>query len=417
MNAEARLAAEAARIPVRPDSPELEQLLAAIRDSAASAKREGRNLHGTVDLVRAARLGAFRVPLSEGGGGASLEQYFAMLIGLAEADADIAHILRAHYWFVEERLRSRPGPERDRWLARIVAGDIFGNAMSELGGSAAVGSWQFETRLTASGDAYRLNGTKYYCTGSLYSDWVNVFACREDGTVVSAVIPVGRDGFVLEDDWDGIGQRLTGSGTGHLRNVEVRPEEILTAAVESSDAASLADPADPYIIGQLCQLILTAIIAGILRNVASDAVTLLRGRSRTYAYAAASTPTADPLLQQVVGEIASAAFAAESVVLAAAAAQDRAVASLEDGKLDFTLAHRGSVLAAQAKVVVDELAQRAAARLFDVGGSSAIKQSANLDRHWRNIRTLASHNPVVYKARAVGDFLLNGTPLSNSGFF
>lgn len=417
MNAEARLAAQATRTPVRPDSPELEQLLAAIRDSAASAKRDGRDLHGTMDLVRAARLGAFRVPLAEGGGGASLQQYFAMLIGLAEADADIAHILRAHYWFVEERLRSRPGPERDRWLARIVAGDIFGNAMSELGGSAAVGSWQFETRLSASGDGLRLNGTKYYCTGSLYSDWVNVFACREDGTAVSAVIPVGREGFVLEDDWDGIGQRLTGSGTGYLRNVEVRPEEILSAAVEASDTASLADPADPYIIGQLCQLILTAIIAGILRNVASDAVVLLRGRTRTYAYAAASTPTADPLLQQVVGEIASAAFAAESAVLAAAAAQDRAVASLADGKLDFTLAHRGSVLAAQAKVVVDELAQRAAARLFDVGGSSAVKQSANLDCHWRNIRTLASHNPVVYKARAVGDFLLNGTLLSNSGFF
>jgi hypothetical protein len=33
----------------------------------------------------------------------------------------------------------------------------------------------------------------------------------------------------------------------------------------------------------------------------------------------------------------------------------------------------------------------------------------HLDRHWRNARTLASHNPVVYKPRIVGDFLVNGT--------
>jgi alkylation response protein AidB-like acyl-CoA dehydrogenase len=55
--------------------------------------------------------------------------------------------------------------------------------------------------------------------------------------------------------------------------------------------------------------------------------------------------------------------------------------------------------------------------LFDIGGSSAVKQSANLDRHWRNARTLASHNPTPYKARAVGDYLLNGTLLPTNGFF
>ncbi|MGE0860673.1 MAG: hypothetical protein AB7I01_16240 [Gammaproteobacteria bacterium] len=48
---------------------------------------------------------------------------------------------------------------------------------------------------------------------------------------------------------------------------------------------------------------------------------------------------------------------------------------------------------------------------------SAVKRSANLDHHWRNIRTLASHNPPGHKARAVDDFLLDGSLLSTSGFF
>jgi alkylation response protein AidB-like acyl-CoA dehydrogenase len=196
----------------------------------------------------------------------------------------------------------------------------------------------------------------------------------------------------------------------------VEPEELLTAAVESQ-AGAVADPADPYLAGQVCQLILTAIIAGILRNVQSDAVALVRSRGRTYSHAAGASPAADPLLQQVVGEIASGAFAAEALVLAAADAQDAALATHAHGTVDFDAAHRASVLAAQAKVVVDELATRVATQLFDVGGSAAIKASADLDRHWRNVRTLASHNPTPYKARAVGAWLLNDERLPNSGFF
>lgn len=404
-------------VAVRYGTPELRQVIDAIRGGAAAAKREGRSLHATIDLVRSSRLGALRVPLAEGGGGATVREYYATLIDIAEADADVAHILRAHYWFVEDRLRSSNKVERARWLARVVEGEIFGNAMSEIGGGAAVGSWLFNTTITPNERGYVLNGTKYYCTGSLYSDRVNVFACDPSGAVVSAVIPVGREGFVLEDDWDGIGQRLTGSGTGTLSNVQVWPEEILAAAVESTDNASLSNPAEPYLAGQICQLILTAIIAGILRNVVSDAVRLVRGRGRTYAHAASASPAADPLLQQVVGELASQALAAEALVLAAAEAQDLAFANAAAGDANFEIAHRGSLLAAQAKVVVDELASRAATRLFDVGGSSAIKESADLDRHWRNIRTLASHNPVLYKARAVGDYLINGTALPANGFF
>ncbi len=406
-----------AQAAVRHGTPEMREVIAAIRDSAAAAKREGRSLHSTIDIVRASRLGALRVPVAEGGGGGSLRDFFAVLIDLAEADADVAHILRAHYWFVEERLRSKNVVERARWLAKIVDGELFGNAMSEIGGGAAVGSWLFNTQLAPTANGHVLNGKKYYCTGSLYSDWVNVYACTPEGTVVSAVIPVGRDGFVLEDDWDGIGQRLTGSGTGTLDNVQVFAEELLVASVESTDAASLTNPAEPYLAGQICQLILTAIIAGILRNVVSDSIRLIRTRGRTYAHAAGETPATDPLLQQVVGQIASHSYAAEALVLAAADAQDLAFASAIKGPVDFELAHCASLLAAQAKVVIDDLASRAATQLFDVGGSSAIKQSADFDRHWRNIRTLASHNPVVYKARAVGDFLINGTVLPSNGFF
>ena len=59
----------------------------------------------------------------------------------------------------------------------------------------------------------------------------------------------------------------------------------------------------------------------------------------------------------------------------------------------------------------------AATQIFEVGGASATRQSAHLDRHWRNIRTIASHNPAVYKARAIGNYIVNGrVPLSEVDF-
>jgi len=402
--------------PVRFGSPELRQAIDDIGRSFAQSERDGTNPHTAIDLARQSRLGALRVPRTDGGGGCSVRELFATIIDLAEVAPDIPHILRTHFWFVEDRLRSTNVPERTRWLERIAAGDIFGNAVTELGGSAAVGTWVLQTKLLAKGDGFVLNGKKYYVTGSLYSDWISVQASNEKDEVVASVIPTNREGVTLEDDWDGIGQRRSGSGTGIFTNVEVKAEEVL----QESSAFTTEDSSveiKTYVIGQLCQLILTAIIVGIMRNVVTDAVEVVRGRARTYSHGSAETAAADPLLQETIGRISTSAMAAEAVVLAAAEAQDASLASMIDGVADFELAHRGSVLAAQAKVIVDELAPRAATLLFDVGGSSAIKQSVDLDRHWRNIRTLSSHNPTVYKARALGDYLVNDASLPINGFF
>ena len=54
-----------------------------------------------------------------------------------------------------------------------------------------------------------------------------------------------------------------------------------------------------------------------------------------------------------------------------------------------------------------DLVLQAATIAFDALGASAVRRSAALDRHWRNARTLASHNPRIYKERIVGDYAVN----------
>ena len=387
--------------PVKIDSPEFDVLLAEIARDAEKRRTTGSEVHPyySMDLIRQARLGALQLPIELGGNAASIRDLFRVVIRLAEADPDVAHILRAHYGHVGQFLRENDNEERrNTWLTRIAEGSIIGNAFTEIS-SRNVGNLVFETILSPGNDGYRLNGTKYFSTGTLYADWVVVMASTPDGLPVTAIIPTDREGVIVEDDWDGIGQRLTGSGTTRLQNVFVNNEEVV----------ALSDNKTPF--NSFPQLYLHAVVAGILRNVVTDASALVRGRSRTFSFAAADKPREDPLLQEIIGKISSIAFAAEAIVLATADALDIAVNSVVNGRGDYSLSHNASLQTSQAKVIIDELALKSASLLFDVGGASAIKQSAHLDRHWRNIRTLASHNPTVYKARAIGDYVVNGTQL------
>jgi alkylation response protein AidB-like acyl-CoA dehydrogenase len=62
-------------------------------------------------------------------------------------------------------------------------------------------------------------------------------------------------------------------------------------------------------------------------------------------------------------------------------------------------------------VVVTKLVVDAAAELFEVGGASLTSEKLAMDRHWRNARTIASHNPVIYKLRSIGAHELTGDAL------
>lgn len=105
------------------------------------------------------------------------------------------------------------------------------------------------------------------------------------------------------------------------------------------------------------------------------------------------------------------------MVLDAASALDAAHASIVDGVADHDALRDAQLRTAMVKVHIDAVALQAASTVFDVGGGSAATRAARLDRHWRNIRTLVSHNITAYKAHAVGDHLINGTAFSLNGYY
>ena len=390
-------------------SPELDALLKQIAEGESERERERILPHPIIDLIRKARLGALRLPISAGGGGSSIRELFEVVIRLGEADANVAHILRNHFSVVERLVRTPRDEQARQWQQAVADGAIIGLATTELE-SPKVGDVAPNTVVTPDGEDYLLNGTKYYSTGTLYSDYVLVRVADPAGRTGATLIPIYREGIELIDDWDGLGQRLTATGTTHFRDVRVKRQEIVFDAPDVGYGV-------PY-SNTFAQLFLTAVVAGIARATLRDATALVRSRKRTFYYAPSEIPTDDPLLQQTIGQIASGAFAAETVVLAAATALDGATEAFDAGAPNATeAAHQAALLSAKAKIITDDFAIRGGSLLFDVGGASATKKATNFDRHWRNARTLSSHNPTTFKARSIGQFEISGTPLPAKGFF
>lgn len=394
--------------PVKSDSSYLRRLFDHIAEGASERERDRVLPFEQIDLIRQSRLGALRIPVAQGGGGSSIRELFKIVISLAEADANVAHILRNHFSVVERLIRTPRDEQSRKWQKDVVDGAIIGLATTELE-SSKVGDTIPATVINSDGEGYRLNGTKYYSTGTLFSDYVLVRIADTEGRLAATIIPVKRAGVELLDDWDGSGQRLTGSGTTNFKNVRVEKNEVVFDAPDVGYGVAYQNT--------FAQLFLTAINAGIIGATLRDAAALVRRRGRSFYYAPTERPVDDPILQQTVGQISSNAFAAETTVLAAADALDLANDAWSNDPSNPEPALQAALLSAKAKIVVDELAIRSGGLLFDVGGASATKRSDNLDRHWRNARTLASHNPGTYKARAIGDYEVNGTPLPAKGFF
>jgi alkylation response protein AidB-like acyl-CoA dehydrogenase len=229
-------------------------------------------------------------------------------------------------------------------------------------------------------------------------------ALDEDDQPVSFILPRDRKGLELLDDFDAMGQRLTASGTTHLHDVLVRPEEIRTRTVEEGTRT---------IVTPFLQVFLASVQAGIARNALNDAVTFANQHARPIKHSTASRSVDDPYVELSVGDISARAFTAEAVVLRAAESIDRAWAA----DLDADAVDQAAVDVAQAQYIAAESALKAAELIFDVGGASTTGRAHNLDRHWRNARTVANHNPRHWKAAAVGAWQLKGTPPPKSGLF
>jgi len=367
--------------------------------------RERTRDYAFADVRELAEAGIVRTGLAveDGGAGGTLRDVVDVVVDVARADSSVAQALRSSF-LTAHQVASRPDlPHRRALVERLRRGDLFAGTGNERSGGPG---GQVTTTARRDGDGWIVDGEKYYSTGGLYASWFSSQAVAEDGTVVRFTVPVDREGVELLDDFDAVGQRLTASGTTRLTHVRVGADEATVVGAVVPD--------NPW-LGSWAQLYLAAVEAGIAARALDDAVAFVRERARPIKHSSAVRSVDDPYVQETVGQIAACAQAARAVVVLAAETLDglRGLTGAEARRAGAAAA----VHVAQAGVVAIRSALEAAELLFDVGGGSATDRELGFDRHWRNARTAANHNPRQWKKAVAGAYHLAGTEPPTTGLF
>lgn len=366
-------------------------LVAPLRELSAERDRERVYPYEQLELVRESGLEALLVPTEYGGLGGTYMDEVRVVGILAEGDSNVAQIFHVHGTGVEICTQVAPPELKARFHEATVAKRCrWSNAYSELG---TKNIFEYSVQLTPDGDGYRLSGRKFYCTGSLGADVMYVTAVIAGTDQLRLVlIETGAAGVTIEDDWDGMGQVGTASGSTVLDNVRVEAEQVV-------EMEGMATPESLF--GPLGQLSFSAIHLGIAKAAWHEAIDYVRTKTRPWVHAGVSDAREDPILQVRVGEMRTWLDAADAM-------QERAIDAMTASWADPSAESRAaaSVATSQAKAFSTDAGLRVCEMAFQVCGSAATLRSRGLDRHWRNLRTLSLHDPADYKHKMVGDFYL-----------
>ncbi|WP_237755191.1 acyl-CoA dehydrogenase family protein [Nocardia nova] len=378
-------------------------ILRRLGETAAAREQSRDYAFADVRALAATGIALTGIAREDGGAGGSVRAVADLVIAIARADSGVAQALRSTF-LVANRVAGHVDPaHREVNLRRLRGGDLFAGTANERTGGA---SGQTNATATRSGDDWIVNGEKYYSTGGLYADWFSTQARTENGTVIRFTVPADRAGIDRLDDFDAVGQRLTASGTTRFTDVRVHADEVTGTEDDR--------PGNPW-QGSFAQLYLAAVEAGVAARALEDAVAFARERARPIKHSSATASVEDPYVRQTVGQIAARAQTARAVVLLSAETLDGVRAVTGDSARRAAAA--AAVEVAQAGTVAVESALAAAELLFDVGGGSITNRDLGFDRHWRNARTVANHNPRQWKQAVAGAYHLTGAEPPTTGLF
>ena len=366
---------------------------AEVAPGAARRDRERILPWSELDAFVASGLWAITVPHEHGGPAVSAGTLAEVTAIVSEADGSLGQIPQNHYYALEVLRVGGSEAQKRFFYDRVLAGERFGNALAEIGHK----DFKRRTRLVPDGDGWRVQGCKFYCTGALFAHWIpTLVTADESGREVTylAFVPRAASGVTITDDWDGFGQRVTGSGSVTFDDVRVEAGWVVPF---------LASFERPTTIGPFAQILHAAIDLGQARGAFAATLPFVREHARPWIDARVERAALDPLLIQQVGEIAVRIRAAEALVRRAGRFVDAAQANPTERSVA-----EASIAVAEARAATTTASLDAGTRLFELGGTAAALGGQGLDRFWRNARTHTLHDPVRWKYHAIGNFFLNG---------
>jgi SfnB family sulfur acquisition oxidoreductase len=352
--------------------------------------RERRMPDAEMNLLSRSGLLAIGVPRSHGGAGVSFATIAEVIRILSVADGPIGQLPQNHFLFVEAIAEDGSPEQKAYFFEGLLAGARLGNAQAERGSRSAL---NLATRLVRDRDRYRLNGTKYYCTGAILADWIPVAAIDEEERQVLAYVSRHAPGVEVLPDWNALGQKTTFSGTSHFRDVPVEAWQIIPHW-------RLFDR--PNVFHAFGMLLHAAVDVGIARAAFDDLVASIQRRNRPRLGAPVASAADDPLLLGRLGELAARLSGLEALLATTGTLHDTA-------RLDPTPSRMAEarIGAGAAKALAEHVGLDIASDLFALTGSAATDASLGLDRHWRNLRVHSVHDANQWRYQQVGNWRVN----------
>jgi SfnB family sulfur acquisition oxidoreductase len=374
----------------------------AVDDAARDAQRT--LPHDLVEELSESGLLAITVPKEHGGAGVTARTLGEVFTELSAGDASLGQVPQNHFFFLNVLAQAGSAEQRRFFYAEVLGGKRFGNALAERGSRDA---HDFRIGFTPQPDGgYLLDGTKYYSTGSVYAHWIPVYAKDPDGRLHAAWVRPGDPGVQVIDDWDGMGQRTTGSGTVRFTRVRVPAFHVVPAY-------RIFERTETF--GAFGQHLHACVDLGIAVAALRDAKHLIRTAARPWWEADVDRAADEPSVIEKFGELALLVRAARALVRAAGDALDAADPELPGGELTEETSAEASAAVAAARAQADTVAVTVSSDVFALIGSRAAQAELNLHRHWRNARTHTLHDPRRWKVRHLGDWELNDVPPPRNG--
>lgn len=344
------------------------------------------------DLLRKSGLLSLIIPKSLGGHGEDWKTVFHITREFAKVDGSIAHLFAYHFLCLTS-VHLYGSPQQKEKFYRETADNhyFWGNAFNPR-----------DHNLIAKKDGlhWRLSGRKSFCSGAKDSDRLLISATspHSDRPII-AVIPSKRIGIHIQDDWDSFGQKQTDSGTVIFEDVFLEKEEVLAFYEQNIEGLF------PTIRTHTAQTILIHVLLGIAEGAFGEAKEYTKDGSRPWLTSHVDHAENDPYTIGHYGDLfvqlkASAALAQNAV---------DALQNVWDKEQSLTAQERGEcgIVIATAKVSVTKTALEVTNRMFNVMGARATSAKYGFDRFWRNVRTHTLHDPIEYKIRDIGNWVLN----------
>ena len=372
---------------------------ALLATDVAARDRAGEAPVAEVSLLKDSGLVTLLGPAAHGGGGANWATAYAVTREIAKHDASVAMLLSYHYlWVWLPRMWATP-----QQCQRMEAE----SARRRLFWAAAINPRDNDVLVFDAGDHLVFSGLKRFSTGARVADSLVLEGVLTDGDGkpteqrVFGITPADAPGVVRNADWDNMGMRLTESGSVELRDVKVPWDDALGYTGKTQQVTQYSG-----LTVLAHQLVFVNLYLGIAQGALAAAGAYTRGQTRPWLSADGIDSAAeDPYILATYGQLGTAVMATEALT-------DRAVREIQEIHDDpgaLTERRRGELmtLVAAAKIQASQAGLDVTSRIFEVTGSRATTARLGLDRYWRDLRTHTLHDPIAYKLREVGDFVLN----------